>query len=296
MKRKTYVLYHGNCPDGMGAYFAAWKALKDSAIYIPCLYGEKEPEIEDDSWVYFVDYSWKYQPMKELILRSHHVTILDHHQTAEAELMRLEFDSSIHPSLYTLDFDMKRSGAMITYNHFFPDVPTEEIPLLVKYVQDRDLWLHKLPYSKEINAAIMARGITLENFSFLGGADAMFEEVLVEQGKVLLAQNEAYIDRHMSMVFNVRLGEEVEYTVPCVNATVLYSDAADRMLSLYPDAPFVSYFMVRDAEHIQWGLRSRDSFDCSEIAKEYGGGGHKKASGFVTGIEFLHRNVAPNLD
>lgn len=42
---KTYVLYHANCQDGLGAKYAAWKKFGDRAIYIPVQYGQPLPEI-----------------------------------------------------------------------------------------------------------------------------------------------------------------------------------------------------------------------------------------------------------
>lgn len=37
------VLYHGNCFDGFGSAFVAWKYLGYSAEYIACIHGEEPP-------------------------------------------------------------------------------------------------------------------------------------------------------------------------------------------------------------------------------------------------------------
>jgi phosphoesterase RecJ-like protein len=37
----------------------------------------------------------------------------------------------------------------------------------------------------------------------------------------------------------------------------------------------------------QFGLRSRNGFDVSEVAKKFGGGGHAAAAGFVINIAKL---------
>jgi uncharacterized protein len=51
------------------------------------------------------------------------------------------------------------------------------------------------------------------------------------------------------------------------------------MLEEYPDYPVVASWL-RGKSSISYSLRSQPNFDCSEIAKLYGGGGHKNSAGF----------------
>ncbi len=44
--------------------------------------------------------------------------------------------------------------------------------------------------------------------------------------------------------------------------------------------PFAAVY-VETSTDIIWSLRSRGDFDVSEIAKKFGGGGHKNAAGFT---------------
>jgi uncharacterized protein len=55
------------------------------------------------------------------------------------------------------------------------------------------------------------------------------------------------------------------------------------MLEAYPDYPVVASWL-RGKSSISDSLRSRSDFDCSEIAKLYGGGGHKNSAGFKLAI------------
>ena len=41
---RTIVAYHGNCPDGFGGAYAAWKKFGDTAEYLPLSYGKPVPE------------------------------------------------------------------------------------------------------------------------------------------------------------------------------------------------------------------------------------------------------------
>ena len=74
------------------------------------------------------------------------------------------------------------------------------------------------------------------------------------------------------------------YRVPVVNVPYHYaSDCADAMLKAEPGAPFCASWFRRADGRIQYSLRSRDDrMDVSEIAKKFGGGGHRNAAGFET--------------
>ena len=73
------------------------------------------------------------------------------------------------------------------------------------------------------------------------------------------------------------------HEVPVVNAPYQFgSDVCHLLLDYYPDQPFAAYYCFDKNNNCKYGLRGRDSdyFDVSEVAKQYGGGGHKKAAGF----------------
>ena len=71
------------------------------------------------------------------------------------------------------------------------------------------------------------------------------------------------------------------YTVPVVNTTTLFSEVGDYLCRQRPEIPFAAYYFDRQDKR-QWGLRSRGACDCSVVAKQFGGGGHPGAAGFVT--------------
>jgi len=77
------------------------------------------------------------------------------------------------------------------------------------------------------------------------------------------------------------LDQVVHYDVPVVNASDNISELGNKMCKTYPWAPFsVSYCDRKDMR--SWNLRSIGDFDVSEVAKVFGGGGHKNAAGFST--------------
>jgi oligoribonuclease NrnB/cAMP/cGMP phosphodiesterase (DHH superfamily) len=131
---KTLCIYHGGCDDGFGAAYAVWKKFGYEVEYYPATHGGPIPDVNDRD-VIMVDFSYKRNVLLQLIGKCKSMVILDHHKTAEADLDGLE-----DPKL-TLVFDMQRSGATIAWDHFHPDTPR---PVLIRYVEDRDLWLKRL--------------------------------------------------------------------------------------------------------------------------------------------------------
>lgn len=261
-----YILYHGNCPDGWGAAWAAWTALGDSAEYIPCLYGQDPPRLSPDGIVLLVDFSYPRDVLLRFWESVSSLEVLDHHKTAEADLAGLDWCL----------FDMDKSGAMLTWEWFHPHDPA---PAIIQYVQDRDLWRFALPDSREVYAWMSSypRG----DFGIYQGMVDVLEanpHVAIGEGKALLRLQAQYVETMCQQAFMLIVGG---YRVPVVNATTLFSEVGDRLCELYPDAPFAAYYLDRADGNTQWGLRSRGEFDVSEVAMVYGGGGHRNAAGFT---------------
>lgn len=278
---QTFVLYHGGgCRDGYGAaWAAACRFGADGAQYIACNYGNPIPEIPDGSDVYIVDFSYPRQQLEALAQRCR-LTVLDHHKTAEEDLRGLPF----------CRFDMKQSGAVLTWKHFFPEQP---VPLLLQYVQDRDLWTWALPDSEAINALVD----TLPQDDF--GAwtrmsdrlDTEFDAVLAEARCVL-----RYIQKSVEEICRQQTVVTIAgQTVPACCTTILQSEVCHRLLELNPSAPF-SACWAGSGQKIKWSLRGRPGGqDVSEVAKQFGGGGHPAAAGFSVAAQPIVVTPRPTL-
>jgi len=260
-----YVLYHGNCWDGFGAAWAAWRALGDRAQYLPVLYGQDPPDLPSDAIVALVDFSYPRQTLLDLRDRVALLQVLDHHKTAEADLAGLDWCL----------FDMEKSGATLAWEWWHPH---SEPPLLIKYVQDRDLWRFDLPGSREVSAWLSSYPRDFAVWTTLAQTlESLLDEVRQEGGALLRYQAQQV----EVMCQAARWAELGGYNVPVVNTSAFYSEVGDRLLTLHPDAPFSAYYMDRADGQRQWGLRSHGDFDVSDIAKLYGGGGHRNAAGFT---------------
>lgn len=273
------IIYHNNCFDGFTAAYIASNALtnQDAMLdtvrlprtqrLVPMNYGEALPADIVGSEVYILDFSFPRDMMLKLKETNVSVKVLDHHKTAQANCEGLDFCT----------FDMNRSGAGLTWDYFYPKLSR---PNLVNYVEDRDLWRFKLLKSREIHAYIssfaMEFGIWDQLYTELEGNFGF----CVHDGEAILR----YHDQKVTEIAKIASIQVLAgYKVPIANCPYLFaSDVGHQLLQEYAESPFAgSYFYRKDGQK-QYSLRGRDSddFDVSEVAKLFGGGGHKKAAGF----------------
>lgn len=301
-------VYHGGCDDGFGAALAVHMRWGDGVVYVPGAYGGFEwPRDMDGKRIMFVDFSLKAAQMRELVnggivgVRPHSVVVLDHHKTAEAELFPWSIGGKDGPpadlrgkktgrsALGRVDellamnemenvepivafFDMHKSGARMAWEFCHSSY---DVPRLIEYVEDRDLWRFAIAETKAVSAALRTYPHDFDIWSgFLSDTSR-----LVTEGGVVLRGHEKNVGEFIKNRYWTEVGG---VSVPVVNVPYHYaSDCADAMLKAEPDAPFcASWFRRRDGR-IQFSLRSRDDrMDVSEIAKKHGGGGHRNAAGF----------------
>lgn len=275
--KDTTVLYHGDA-DGFGAAYAAWTRLGDTSNYIAVQYGQPVPEIpEGTQGVYIVDFSYSRDICEDLASR-YEVVILDHHKTAQAALEGLSYAK----------FDMSKSGCHMAWEHFWPD--DTEIPLLLQYIEDRDLWKWQLRDSEQINLFVATLKWDFDLWDLYAGDNFLFFDTAQPAGDAIKAFRDSQIAADLRnvrwMQFSVQvdgLGEVSQYNVPVVNASANISELGNELCKKYPEAPFsMSYCDRFDCR--SWSLRSIGEFDVSIVAKQFGGGGHRNAAGFSTEI------------
>jgi len=252
------VIYHGACRDG---FTAAWIARRryPEAEFHAGYFGKPAPSVAGRE-VLIVDFSYPRSVIEDMAYQAESILLLDHHKTAESDLGDLPFTQ----------FDMDRSGAGMAWDHLFPGEPR---PWLVNYVEDRDLWLFRLPDSRAVNAYL---GVLPFDFEAWTRAYELGSERTKELGSVVLAKVEQYVNEVSK---NARLINLDGYMVPAVNASPV--DTSDLLEHLAVGQPFALSWSVRFDGLFQYSLRSTaEGVDVSEIAKAHGGGGHQHAAGF----------------
>lgn len=255
----THVIYHAHCDDGFGAAWSAWKRLGDAAAYLPANHGDPPPELPAEAVLAMVDFSYPRPLIDQLASHLKGMVILDHHVTAQSDLSGLEFAV----------FDMERSGAHLSWNFFHADQP---LPELLAYIEDKDLWRFRLPQSKEVTAALRSYPMDFQLW------DSLTVENLKAEGISLLRHELQVVKAHCS---RMRWESLAGYRVPVVNATDYRSEIANCLCCMHKDAPFAAAYFDTAEGFRSWSLRSVGEFSVADVAKKYGGGGHRNAAGFI---------------
>src|ERR1017187_6705819 len=279
------ILYHRSCPDGFCAAYIAKKRYPEAQL-VALDHGQPEDVITAlistcaGLDVLMVDFSFRTRELNErMAATAKSFRILDHHKTAQAVLEGLAFAT----------FDMNRSGAGLTWDTLFGaydhavytsgvgirlgpgreyiGLPEPNRPWYVDYVEDRDLWNHKLPKTKEINAFIMTLPFSLEAWRNL---ESMSMDQAVTSGAGALAHVEHYV---REAVAQRQIGKLNDLSVAVVNALYLNCSEVGNVLTDFAEIGMT--WFERGDGLVQFSLRSKDEVDVSAIATPFGGGGHK---------------------
>ncbi len=277
MNDAPLVIYHGNCLDGFGAAYAAYcHPLFKNAEFVAGIYGTPLPDVTNRD-VYFLDFSAKRQQMLEVIAKANHVTIIDHHKSAQEDLKILDA-----PNL-TLIFDMSKSGAVLAWEFFHPDTV---IPDAASLIQDGDLWQFQYEATKPFVANMYSHEFTFEFFESvyqfaeltIDGNSQAWEYFMIEGQSINRSKNQ--VIKKLIEDSRVNFMQLGSYYVPSVNCDSMFANEAATLLST--NHPFaVAYHDVNN--HRVYSLRSsKEGIDVSMVAQAYGGGGHFHAAAFRT--------------
>jgi oligoribonuclease NrnB/cAMP/cGMP phosphodiesterase (DHH superfamily) len=293
------VIYHADCADGFGAAWACRERWPDS-VFVAANYGQQPPEVEG-LHVLIVDFSYPLAVLEEMIYAggASSIMVLDHHKTARAELEPFAVKESSPGALSADDvggifrdleelaappivalFDMDRSGARLAWDFCHPNVTA---PLLIRLIEDRDLWRHQYEASRPFATWLRSEPFSFERFDrILVELERPFGNDLMREA---LAMQKLY-DQKVEEIAEFAANATIEgYSPIVVNCPPAFaSDVGNRLLELHPDAPFAATWF-QTGRSVMWSLRSTDDrVDVSTVAKERGGGGHRNAAGFTVAL------------
>lgn len=275
---KILCIYHGNCADGFGAAWAARAAIDERRVEFHAgVYQDPPPDVTDRH-VLIVDFSYKRDVLLDMAGRARSILILDHHKSAAEDLagfprppdggLNSWFEEAPLHGVAAI-FDMERSGAGITWDYLH-DTPR---PKLIDHIEDRDLWRFKLDGTREIQAAV---------FSYPYDFD-VWDRLIMTHPDNLRAEGAAIERKHFKDIreFITAAGHRMViagHDVPVLNAPYFFSSDAGHIMA--QGEPFAACYWETPGGRV-YSLRSADDgLDVSEIAKLFGGGGHKHAAGF----------------
>lgn len=272
----TICIYHGNCADGFGAAWAVRHALGEQVRFVPGKYGEAPPDVTGET-VYIVDFSYPLDVLKAMSTQAERIVLLDHHKSAAAALSEAALAC---PNVVVI-FDMERSGARIAWDYFFSGV---EPPMLLQHIEDRDLWRFELDGTREVQAGLFSYPYDFDVWTRLMFSDDALE-ALYRDGVAIERKHHKDVAELVKAFQSRRVigGHDV----PVVNLPYTMTSDAGHLMA--KGEPFAACYWDTPS-HREYSLRSDiNGIDVSEVAKGYGGGGHRHAAGFR--VTFDHRLV-----
>lgn len=270
-----------------------------------------EPPTKED-FVVVVDYSItkltkKY--LNEIAEQSYGTLWIDHHKTSLevcyktdcTELALEDGKARLEAKFYKI-VNMNYSGALLAYKTLYPNTKTPEI---LKYVDDFDRWVHKYPESKKLNAGFTAIKsykdisdkywrVLLNNTDMDNEHNKKAEELCLKflstTGALILSYDR---ERFESLINRIayfgRIEHFSQYRTLVVNTQGHSSVFCGRLDDDNVDIGLLYYY---DGKKYCYSIYStKTDIDVSEIAKYYGGGGHKGAAGFFSDKLIVSKDV-----
>lgn len=288
-KEIPLIIYHASCMDGIASLWAAKQWLLEVEPFAAS-YGKAPPDVTDRV-VYILDFSYPREVLIEMHSKAKSLVVLDHHESAMQNLEGLEFTH----------FDMSRSGCALAWFFFSENIGFYKhncLPPVLEYIEDRDLWKFELPDSKEVSeylrAVINWDGEVGDNLMTLDNIDEYWEDQydnIVDMGTTILANRDKQVAETVSGVFYLDFNLEGRfYALPCCFSVFSIRSEVGHALASLPDNEYKVGVSIQGMHNGKFGLsfRGLEGTDLAlSLAKTFGGGGHKCASGAAIGVTEL---------
>lgn len=288
--KRVLNIYHKNCLDGVGSACAILEYCDQKGqeliqTGLEHKYTEKDfllllADSKNVDSIVFTDFTLRYDDMVDL-LKSFKgpVLVFDHHSGVEESLVKLKekFEN------FNYVFDINRSGAVIIWQHLW-----ENIPSMIYNFQDRDLWKFELKDTKPICSYMyeFIDDIKVFNTKMYDVSKAIEIGTIIDNRRTNMIQNiyEKYLNNHLVLkcksLPNVKMFNQYEYKSELGN-----------MFSLHHNEPIGIYHIEGDIVYTSFRSCDNQKHTANEYAKEFGGNGHKNASGCRIELKYFLENI-----
>lgn len=311
------VVYHANCYDGFGSMWSAKRALdymQRDVTYSARAHGEDEEQVKNKIIV-FVDFCPK-RPVLNLLGKDNLVLVLDHHISAQEDVLGIRKDGSkiegVEPlpkmdrdfTDYLEDFesglrgvyctfDMNKSGAGITYRYFHK---TDRLNQMIKFIEDRDIWKFEFgEATKAFHAYLLSQPFDYDVWTQLAEESEDHDklEEIINSGKGILK----YCDQLVKNIVEPAKYYEVngkKYAI--FNTTSHWAEVGEEVYNNSDVDYSIALTIDYSKNQIRGSVRSRPDVDCLPIAKHFGGGGHSQACGFQLPLTTSPAEIIEKID
>lgn len=317
------VCYHYPCPDGIFGALCAHLALEkkqgETVRWLPLAVYEKEESrlkhvesIGAEDTVYLIDFSGGIKFIQALSKAAKKVILIDHHLTAQQDFDALKATEEGLPKNFEYHIDMDMSGASLAKKYFqldklFPKLFSsdvfDEVNRLIDYIEDNDLWRHKLDQSVEFSAGFGSLKLEFDankNPRIFSTLVSLRVPELIARGKEAIELRDKIISEDLARAYKVSipyttsdapditlqfkclavLTEHPDYRSQLGNRLAQASGEVDGLVA----AGVVIYEEpdMEDADKFyKVSIRTIGDVNGSAVSKAFGGGGHLNASSCI---------------
>ena len=124
IKEKVVILYDGgDCSDGFGGAWTAWKKFGNGAKYIGVFHQSPIPEGLNNKIIYMIDFTYPEEITRKLIKDNITVTSIDHHVSV-LKAIKLTKNYS---------YSENNSGSVLAWKYFFQKTRPEAFEIYRRY-------------------------------------------------------------------------------------------------------------------------------------------------------------------
>src|SRR3989344_9666639 len=262
---KNVFLYHKNCDDGFGAAWAAWRKFGKKGTYIGSAPSDDPPAGLTGKNIYLMDLCYRADVITKLLKTTKSLTVLDHHISSKEAI-------ALVPN-HVFNSDFTHSGALLAWNHFHPN---QKVPLLLKVVEDVDIWKWKISHAHELSASLRTYK---RNFSIWSRLAREWENVqtrkkYISEGHAIRKEQRAQVKSAVDDALLVRF---CGYKTLVSNSLMFVSEIGNELVKKLPP---IGIIWSQRKDKIVVSLRSNGKIDVSKLAAKFGGGGHKASAAF----------------
>lgn len=285
--KRTILIYYHDDNDGLCSAAVAGNYYDRNEFvikFVPINYGKEswnEEEINAVERVWLLDFAS--DKMDEFVkICGSKLIWVDHHKTAMEKHPEL-WNSSNVPGIRSI----QKAACVLTWEYAHPEHP--QPPAAVAYIGDKDMWRFEYDETKAFSAgfSLMVKNPDDPVWDTLLGSE--YEDTvnkMISIGELLL-ESQSYkiqkaFERGVDCIFH-------NWKARLVNTTGSVSEIGE---FIYKKPEYDIAIMWQAVEDmVVFSLRSDsgnpESPDCAEIARQYGGGGHRNAAGFQKkGMDF----------
>ena len=235
--------------------------------------------IRKDEQIYIVDFSIEPVVMRQLLAITKDVTWIDHHKTAIEKYQDFELPirgirkdgiaGCVLTYLYIHHLTARGDGEIKPLD----EKMFAEVPRFTKLIGDRDVWAWKYgDTTKHFHDGMQIYDTDPKADIWVKVMDDNYLDKVVEQGRT--------VERFKKIQRKEYL-ESYSYEAEFEGYRAIVCNTPDRTSEFFDSKPGYDLMMVYVFDGKQYTVSLYSTkIDVSEIAKKYGGGGHKGAAGF----------------